>query len=275
MMNRIVLVAAVLSACGSEDRPKGSQIVLTNAGKVPISLLATNTDIVKVVVKSTQVVYIPVVDHFDGDDNPIYATCAAESECAKHQDATCHDGICSIRSNVYGTFYATNFAKGEHDAVALPCDGRDYVVEVYGAVKGNTNSIQESWRSAILTPPVSTTSCSLSSDPGWASLSTPTFRFPTIYAGLPAPYDTFTVAVENLQYPWAAGNWSAACDGTKAISTAANSAVFAAPRVPGPFTCEGTFHLDRSTLVAGEVPWELEYTSPPQTPVPSGDVGLP
>jgi hypothetical protein len=263
------VLAAFVAACGIEPSTT-LPVTFASGGAVPMRALMPETTFVKVAVKTTQVVYTPVL--VDDGDQGTPVPCATDAACSEYQGASCQNGNCATASNVYGMFYVTNFDKGAQTDIRLPCDGKQYTAEVYGAIKGS-NLIQESWVSAPITPPASSTGCTID-PPTWTAFTNPGFDFPTIYVGLPAPYDKYTITVKGLQYPWAASDWAATCNGATPAATTPRAATFAAPKTVDPIICSATFHLDKSLLASGET-WVLQYASPAQTPVPSGGAGFP
>jgi hypothetical protein len=114
------------------------------------------------------------------------------------------------------------------------------------------------------------------------TVANPTFVFPTIYAGLGAPFDTYTVQVQGLGYPWSRASWSMTYAGQPAASPTtyvASGARFASPGAGAttPLTYNGVFHLDGSVLASNETAtsWELLVTQTGPAPVGTGGVPLP
>lgn len=273
MQGRIALPAAILVACGGVESkaPSNPAGAGEAGGQAPITALKASTTQVKVVTKTTKVVSVEVEDDSGGR-----VSCTSDAACSSYDRATCQNGYCTMAVPIYGVFYILNFNKGDRSNIPLPCDGNAYTVEVYGAANldGIQNNIQEVWVSGEIVPPVSDTACTIP-ETGWTAVASPSFSFPTIYVGLPAPYDMYTVGIEGLRYPWTSRSWSSACAGASPVSTTATSATFNSPTSPGTFTCQGLFSLDTSALKSGEAPWIFAYTSPAQRPVPSGGGGFP
>jgi hypothetical protein len=107
---------------------------------------------------------------------------------------------------------ATDAAKAQ--AAATKLIDQDKVAVLIGAT-AVTHEIQEAHAT---TPFTVAADCSVTGL-AWAPATIPAPIFPPIYAGLGAPFDTFTVRFSGLVFPWANDNWRLTyVDGTTIIS---------------------------------------------------------
>jgi hypothetical protein len=290
MCKRLVLVVAMLlGACGTESTsPAGSGDSNPPAGPgggaAPVAPLldATITTNVKVVLKTTRLVDVPVTIYDGATDSSVGVPCTADAQCAAFPGATCKNLACTTTASVNSILYVRNFARAAA-TISVPCDGRLYTAEVYGAgtpAPGGPFAITESHISAPFT--MLTTCATPAVD--WTSVTptNPSFIFPTIYAGLGAPYDTYNVQVQDLAYPWSRDHWSLTYGGQDTIGHPTRysgaSATFDSPASTATLNFTGLFHLHSSLLVGDDTAtsWELKVAPlPGQTPFGSGSVPLP
>ena len=288
-MNKRIALAALtlLVACGTESSPPADSggsnpPVGPDGATIPVASLLPATAFVKVVLKTTSLVDVPVTVYDADTDTSATVPCTADAQCAAFPGTTCRSLRCATTSSVNSIFYVRNFARAAA-TIRVPCDGRVYTAEVYGAgtpAPGAPLPVTESHVSAPFTMP---TTCATPAV-NWTSATPPlpSFTFPTIYAGLGAPYDTFTVSVQNLAYPWSRDRWSLTHSGQDTVNHPTRyggaTATFDSPASTATLSFTGLFHLHSSLLVGDETPtsWELTVApSPGQTPVASGSVPLP
>jgi len=283
MFRRVVFVGAILLAgCGSESNsqpqsgasiPPGSE---AGGGTIAAKALLDTTNVAKVALKVTQLIDTPVSVFDPATESSTPVACAVDADCAAYAGAACKSLLCTTTSSVSSIFYVKNQSGANlNDPVKVPCDGRTYTAEVYGSssTAASPGAIGELWTS---TPFTMSTGCEAAPSVTWTALNPPSLVFPTIYVGLPAPRDQYTVGVQGLAYPWSSTNWSLAQGSVNPVRYAGANATLAAPATNGVLDFTGKFHLDGSLLVSGEtaVSWELAVIGS-KTPVPSGVTPLP
>lgn len=294
MFKRIALVAAVLlAACGTEKAPQAgdgnpADPGTGGGGSVPVASLQANTSTVKVVLKTARAVYTPIT-RYDGaldDFFPVTCTPATEAtDCADYPGAVCQNNQCALITYVPAIFYVRNFTVPA-TGFSVPCDGRTYTAEVYGGSAGVTAGTFDITEAHVSAPFIMPAGCAApalswtSALPAGVSTLLPSYTFPPIYVGLGAPFNTFSVAVSGLRYPWSGADWTLTYAGPPVVSPttyAGGIATFAVPATIDPITFTGLFRLDWSLLLAGEsnTSWTVTRVSAPQTPVQAGPVDLP
>jgi hypothetical protein len=286
MKRYLVLVAAVvLAACGSESKQGTSDgNGGPHVGTVPVTNLVDATTSVKVVLKTTQLVDTPITVYNADTDDFSVVPCTVDATCtALNAGAACKVGLCQTTAPVSKIFYVKNLPRSAA-AMSVPCDGGVYTAEVYGAgnaAAGLPLPITEMHISAPFTMPTSCVVPTLD----WNSVAPPrpTYVFPLIYAGLASlgtQFETFTVSVNNLTYPWSRDNWSLTHSGQDTVLHATKisgaAATFTSPTTTAPLSFTGNFHLNSSLLVTGETAtsWELVVLSTTDQ-VPVGSVAVP
>ena len=276
MCKRIVLVAAVLlAACGTEqssqtnsggtDQPTGPKI-----GQVPGKALGSASNEMKVALRVTTALYAQVTTNPSGDGETFLpVACATTAGCGAGE--VCHQNFCSIESFSNLIFYVKNIAvptPANPPTFPVPCDGRLYTAVLIGATAG-THEIQEAHAT---TPFTVAADCSVTGL-AWAPATIPAPIFPPIYAGLGAPFDTFTVRFSGLVNPWANDNWRLTyVDGTNTISPT-RGGVFPSPATSATLNFTGVYFLHSTLLLAGETATSWSLTLP-YTVTPTATVGV-
>jgi hypothetical protein len=280
---RLAVVGAVLlAACGSqsESQPGPEGPDGPAGGAVPLAELLAGTSYVKVVLKTTEVVRTPVTVYDGGTDTFSNIPCTADAQCTAVQAGTsCYGGLCVSTSYADTVFYARNLAPTPSSTIVVPCDGRTYTAEVYGAgappAAGSPRPITESHVTAPFVMPVGCAGAAVTWRAGLPAL--PALDVPPIYVGLGAPFDTFTVRVASLAYPWSGEGWTLTHGGqAQPTAYAGPTATFAAPSTTAPLTFTGRFRLHRSVAVAEDAatPWELTVSAP-ATPIATAGLPMP
>jgi hypothetical protein len=155
----------------------------------------------------------------------------------------------------------------------VPCDNNPYAVEIYTE---DSNSLILDMKTAPSV--VVGTNCAITSGPNWSDVTKPSLNIPAIYAGLPPPYDTYTVGVNGLGYPFSRSFTMTSAQGTNpavaAKSYSVGGAVFTSPATNAPITFSATFGLDSSILLSadGSMSWQ---TSAQTSATPMGSQQVP
>jgi hypothetical protein len=88
----------------------------------------------------------------------------------------------------------------------------------------------------------------------WADATQPSFTVPKVYVGLSAPYDKYTVSVDNVADPLS-NAWTLKADGASPMT--GTTTTFEAPTTGNPagttLTFTGTFELDSRFLLSDEI----------------------
>jgi hypothetical protein len=283
MCKRIVLVTALLvAACGtgtSEQASPNQEPSDLGGGTIGVGALLSDTTLVKVVVKTTQLVDVAIVVYDGATDTSNVVPCTSDAQCAAFPGAACKSSQCATTSSISSIFYVNNFVPTPTSTFRIPCDGKLYTAEIYGGKPGPAGGqlVNEAHISAPFAVPAN---CALPTVT-WTPAVKPSFTFPTIYAGFGPPYDTYSVQVNGLAYPWARSGWSVTSGQPAVGPTAygAASATFASPGAgaTAPISYTGLFHLDGSMLLRTETAasWELQVTQTGPAPMGTGGVPLP
>jgi hypothetical protein len=315
-----ILGLLLLAACGGNAMSGGTQTGDGNGNTpstgsrrpVATSALSTTTTQAKVVVKTWQSTtsYSVLYQGIDSEGTPTNPfTCNTASDCTNvtgaQKDVACVSNQCANPSQGITServFFTQNFfdiAGGSKVTFYVPCDTTlqiqpIFVAEVYGSASAHTDGkkneafdIQEVHVSDPFTVDKACTvvdAATMGAGVVWDHLVSnplPTLTIPTIYAGLPAPYDHFTVSVGNLR----SASWSPFFILTEtpdniSVNTAGN-AVFSAPTSPTD-TATRTFAapilLDSSALTAEDITSGRTWTqlvSDTATPVMSVPASTP
>lgn len=266
-----LVVTAFLFGCGAETSGGGSTAndppglpVDIRTGSVGFNrVLTAGVTKAKVVLKTTTSKETPVLECDDVSGVCASFPCTpAGGECAAHPGSSCGaGGFCVVTTSTSGIFYVMNVSAPSTSSFTLPvpCDGRTYTAEVYAATSaGSVLQIADAYRAPSI---VVSDTCATTTAPVWAPVAPPSLSVPTIYAGLPAPYDAYTVGVNGLVYPFAPNFTMTSAQGTSpavaARSYSGGGAVFASPTTNDPVDFVATFSLDRSILSSSEAPWQL------------------
>jgi hypothetical protein len=278
MCKRIVLVAAVLfAACGTEpssqtnpggtDQPTGPKI-----SQVPGRALGVASFEMKVALRVTTALYTQVTYNPSGDGETFEPLPCAVG-CATGQ--VCHENFCSVQSFKNVDFYAKNIpvpTPANPPPFPVPCDGRLYSALIIGAfpeAAGGPYQIQEAFAS---TPFTVDANCNVSGL-AWAPATLPDAIFPPIYAGLGAPFDTYTVRFSGLVNPWSSDNWRLTyVDGTNTVSPT-RGGVFNSPTTGATLNFTGVYYLHSSLFVAGDTATSW-YLTLPRSVTPTATVGV-
>jgi hypothetical protein len=289
MKKYIVLVAAVvLAACGTGSSPQkdlgGTDQGGPQIGNVPgTALLGTSLEM-KVVLRVTTAFYTQVVTNPSGDDVTFVPVACPATTCGTGE--VCHQGFCSVEEFKNVDFYVKNIAvpvPANPPSFPVPCDGRLYSAVLFGGFPEPATGRYQIQEVHATTPFTMGTDCSASGlawDTATSAIALPAPIFPQIYAGLGAPYDTFTVRVSGLKNPWSSVSSLTYPDGTNAISPTA-AGVFPSPSTAAPLRFTGQYYVHPSLLATGEAPtswyltmfydvtpWASTGVAPPPTPTP-------
>ena len=279
MCKRIVLVAAVLfAACGTEHssqtNPGGTdQATGPKISQVPGRALVASTEM-KVALRVTTAIFTQVTTNPSGDGETFEpVACTTDAGCGTGE--VCHQNFCSVQSLRNVDFYVKNFLvpnPASPPPFPVPCDGRLYSAVLIGAAPqapGGPYDIQELHAT---TPFTVAADCSVSGL-AWTAGTGPVPNFPPIYAGLGAPFDTYTVRFSGLVNPWANDNWRLTyVDGANTISPT-RGGVFPSPATGGALNFTGVYFLHPTLLVAGETATSWSLTLP-YTVTPTATVGV-
>ena len=280
-------MTALLFGCGAETATQGP--AANEPPGVPAGIpmgrvgfnhdLNTNSKTAKVVLKTSSSTDTPVQAYDAASDSYANVSCTPTgNECASQPGSHCGaGGICVVTTPRYGIFYVSNFTVSDplNFTFPVPCDGNVYAVEIY--TEDATLLIRD-----MKTAPsvVVGTNCAITSGPTWADVTRPSLNLPTIYANLPAPYDTYTVGVNGLAYPFSRSFTMTSVQGTNPAVTAKSysvaGALFASPTTNALINFTATFGLDSSILLSGDgsTSWQLPVLGN-VTPTGSKQVGAP
>jgi hypothetical protein len=293
-MKRIALaVAVLLAACGTETAQQSNEDVggMNGVAALPVTASLVGTT-AKVVLKTAQAVYTPVSVLVNAEleqfSNVSCTDQTAATDCAAFPGAVCHNLLCSTVSFRKNIFYAKNIAAAAGSTIPVPCDGGTYSIEVYGGNAGTaagTFDLVEVHNGAEFQMPNPCPAPASMPSIQWTSWPTntallPTLVWPTIYAGFGAPWDTYSVNVSGLRYPWSP-TWSLGYTGqnttTNPTRIVGTTATLNSPATNTPLVFTATFFLDRSILVSGEVDtaWRLTLGNMSRTPVGAAGVPVP
>ena len=245
------------------------------------ALLVSTTGPVKVVVSLSNSVDTPVLvtdpETLSRDTVP----CTSTADCGPY-GGTCKAlgalgySACATTRDVNTVMYVKNQTGANRaDPAVIPCDGRTYAVEVYGSDSASAPfALTDLWASAPFVMPAGCGPVT----PTWNAQPDPTWAFPTIYAGLPAPYDRYTVQLQ-VSHPFSTAGWSISQGPIAPISYSGTSATFASPAVAPPagtLAFAATLRLDPTLLLSGEAAdsW-VRLVSSATTVVPSSSIPLP
>jgi hypothetical protein len=288
-----ILGFLLLAACGGNGTSGGTQTGdgsgnTPSASRRPVATSAlTASTQAKVVVKTWQstTFYSVIYQGTDSEGTGINPfTCNVDSDCVgkpgAQSNVTCNLNQCANPSpgpTSERVFFAQNFfgiTLGSNVTFYVPCDTTlttqpIFVAEVYGSASAHTDGtkdeafdIGEVYVSDPFTVDKNCTvvnAATMGAGVVWGNIVSnplPTLTIPTIYAGLPAPYDHFTVSVGNLR----SASWSPFFVMTEtpdnvSINTTGN-AVFSAPTSPTDLlqrTFAAQIPLDRSALTAEDI----------------------
>ena len=274
-MKRFALVVAVLlAACGTEKAPQSAagDGAGDGGGSMPVTSLLGITDTVKVVLKTTTVVFSPLSEYDGGTDTNVSIPCTVDATCtAIVAGAVCRSSICGVDAQRNVNFYVRDYPKAAA-AFPVPCDGNLYTAEVIGgrAVTGGGIEITERHVAAPFTMPASCpTPASLPTLSWTSNLSSPGLATPTVYAGMGG---TFNVSVTGLSYPWSRASWGVGYTG-QAPTVVTNVAPFPVPATTEPLSFTGVFYLDASLRTDAVTAWW--YSPPAHIVTPIGMGGFP
>lgn len=284
MCKRIVLVAAVLfAACGTEHssqtNPGGTdQATGPKISQVPGRALGVASHEMKVALRVTTAIFTQVTTNPSGDGETFEpVACTTDAGCGTGQ--VCHQNFCSVESFSNVIFYVKNIPvpnPANPPTFPVPCDGRLYTAVLFGAFPEeatgpNTGPYQI--QEVHATTPFTVDANCVVSGLAWAPATLPAAIVPPIYAGLGAPFDTFTVRFGDLVNPWANDNWRLTyVDGTNTVSPT-RGGVFPSPATAGVLNFTGVYFLHPTLLVAGETAtfWNLTL---PFSVTPTAVVGV-
>lgn len=285
-----VVLAVMLIGCGVETKTQGPTSseppAIPTDGRPMATVgfnraLAAGVTNVKVVLKTTAPAQVPVMV-FDPEGNSyVSVPCTSGGiECSTYTGASCAAGSCVTTVTKTAIFYVKNDTNPPATGYAfpVPCDGKTYAAEIYTAIaSGSTLQLQDLVQAPSVV--VSTDCATVATPPVWSSVPPPSLSIPTVYAGLPAPNDRYTVGVSGDAYPFASSFTLTAQQGTNpavAGTFFGGTAVLAAPTTAGAITLTATFQLDNSILSASDAktPWQW-HVNASATPVGALPVGGP
>jgi hypothetical protein len=245
----LCVVAALVTGCGGDGGAPGIEtgpnipaIPSGPTGAITLPIVA-NTALAKVVVRRNQFVDQPVFD----EEGALIETRQVLAEVWKY--------VANLDPSV--------------STLKLPI-GAAYTIEVLAGDGGTPRKVLAYYKSGLFD-----VIAGESVAPAFTLIANdPTFTIPSIYIGLGAPYDRYTVNVVGVQYPWATSGWSVTSNGVAPVSKSGTNVTFAAPAAAGDVSIAGKFLLDSSVLLAGEssAAWELTPEPASTTTVPFGDV---
>ena len=243
---------------------------------MPLTSLLAITEQVKVVLKTTTVVFNPLSQYDGSTDTNEAVPCTVDSTCTAFvAGAVCRTSICGVDVQRNVNFYVRDYAKGDAE-FPVPCDGTLYSAEVIGgrAAAGGGIEITERHVAAPFTMPASCPTPDTLPTLSWTSnLSSPALATPTVYAGMGG---TFNVSVTGLSYPWSRASWRVGYTGqAPTLVTNALVAPFPVPATTEPLSFTGIFYLDVSLRTDAATAW---WYSPPATivtPVGMGSFPFP
>lgn len=285
MSKRIALVAAVvLAACGTEKAPVDPGSDAGSGAGVPVASLQSNTQTVKVILKTTSQVFTPVTQYEASTDTTTTVACSVVADCAAVGGTACQGGICGNVGPRDVVFTSANLPRTQA-TFQVPCDGNSYTAELIG---GDTTAapftVTERHVATITMPnPCPATPVT----PAWASTIftvplaagiVPTFTVPPVYANMGAPNNFFTVVASNFGAPWASTGWTLSYTGqTGTTQVRGPLATLAAPTSNADITLRATVNLSSSLLSTGEAAnaWSFSFDLPAVTPIASGGVNIP
>jgi hypothetical protein len=243
------------------------------SGPVRSAILTSGVTDAKIVVKATSPVdqFVTLYDPRTDSDRVI--PCASTADCAVYPGSHCAvGGLCAIADLQSKIFYVQNVPVPVSRTVSfpIPCDGKTYVAEIFSATRsGSVLQIADAFRASdIVVDPA----C-VAGTPTWGPIAQPSLGIPTVFENLPAPYNTFSVSVDGLGYPWS-HSFSMSDNGVAPSSYYAIGAVFPSPVTAATQNFVGTFGLDPSILLSGEGTWQLLVTGT-AIPVPTTPVSGP
>jgi hypothetical protein len=275
-----VLFIAAIIGCGQDA---GAPVA--DSGREPGAGVPTRMDLpaaafsmgvtdVKVVLKSVDEVTTPVQVYDEGTDTNWTPTCTVAADCAPFAaNSHCAAGNCAVTRLETAIFYAENVQNPSLNAFTfpVPCDGRHYSAQIFGGTRsGMAIQIVDMQEAAkIVVGP----GCVVTNAPAWNPLARPTLGIPTIYAGLPAPYDTYVVAVNGIASPMGA-TYTMTANGVAAGKYAGPRAVFTSPSTTAVLNFVATLRLENAINPAAEQAWQLAVAGS-ATPVGSTPISGP
>jgi hypothetical protein len=282
-MKRIALVVAVLlAACGTEKAPDdaGTGPVADPGSSIPFASFRNSVATAKIAAKTLTQVFQPAAQYDASTDTTLPLACG-DAACPTGPNATCRNTLCGLMVDQATLLFVRNVATPVAD-FKLPCDGRTYSVEVYGT-DGTLKVLESHVASVTMTSP-----CTTAITPTWTTkdfVATPadagiSYTIPTIYMGMEAPNNDYTVAVNGIVYPWSRAGWSLAESTLAAPVVRGTLATFTVPpamSAPASFTFNGKFLLDASLTVGDEANtgrWWIQVAGS-TVPVAAGTVNLP
>ena len=281
---RCIVCTLILTAAACSGGAVSTSSGWSSAGAVggmPVALHKP-VDTAKIVLKTPQTFLAQVFD-----DQDFIIPCTTDAQCLTgFCDVTVGDQYFHLCVTSYTqtavAFVETIPIQGDaSDRFRVPCDGITYAVEVYGATAGNVNHIDGA--QVYSAPAVAfDTSCGALKLPAagdWTPGVIPSLIAPTVYAGLGAPYDKYTLKFGDVSGPWSGPvATTVTCGG--AAPNAGTAATFNAPAAtapgtnPAPIECQCDFSLAGSLALPNESPWRLTATATIH-PVNTGGVGFP
>lgn len=286
------VLTAALIGCGAQTTTQGPAAndpptVSTDSrpmGTVGINrVFSQGVTNVKVVLKTVVPTQVPVTvfDPEMGSSSTVPCT-SAGSECQAFAGALCGAaGLCVTNGTKKAIVYVMNAANPSLTGFTfpVPCDGVTYSAEVYAAIaSGSTLQLTDMKQAPSVV--VGTDCATVTTQPTWADVPRPSLSVPSsVYAGLPAPNDKYTVGVSGDAYPFSSSFTMTATQGANPAvngTVSGTSAVFAAPATTDVVDLTGTFRLDDSILFASEAktPWQWQATAH-VTPIGTLQVGAP
>jgi hypothetical protein len=282
MRRAIVLGAVLLAACGSDSSSPGDSNAPGFPGVgVSLAPLSVASTTAKVVLNVTRPVHTRVWDE-DGA-----MSCTSNADCTEAVDTTCmldsgdpDYGYC-VWTQIARTVLAVKNQSGAdlNVPVKVPCDGRDYSIDIFGATSGGGQFSIQAPDMRVSNEFTVDMNCAISPAVSWTARSAPTWAFPAIYVGLGPPHHEFTATLQGgVAYPWAFDNWILTqATATSPLRKTASTATFAAPTTNvTALSFTSRLHLQRNLLVAGETAtsWVLEDAQSAPV-IQSVDVSLP
>lgn len=273
-----VCATAALSTCGPDVTSSSNENTSTSTpgwagpvGTLQSPLLGSPT--AKVVVRRAQLVWSPVTIYDGATDSNTPVACTGAADCAAYTGSSCVATLCQQQVMDTSLFYVGNVSAPI--SVKLPCDANSYVVEVYGGSATAPHALALADMKQTSAPVSFPTGCTPAPTPAWTATTAPTLTLPaSIYVGLAAPNDAYTVQIGGLAYPWAASKWGLTAAGVAPTNTG-NPARFLAPTTStADISFAATWYLDTSMLLTGETVTDWVYAAPAvtKTPTPSGSI---
>ncbi|HZZ85254.1 MAG TPA: hypothetical protein VFE30_12005 [Anaeromyxobacteraceae bacterium] len=294
MSKRLVIIGVMsLAACGlgaqqEATSPSSPSSPTTTIGKgsgvsISASALTSVSATAKVVVSQST----PTETLVDAGLETATPACTTDSDCSAFTGAACSAKLhlCTVTTYAKTRFYIQNQAPDattHNVSIPVPCDGRSYSVEVYGADSSTPPVIKEIWTADGIAIP--STACVAPATVPWvdrtaaATSLLPAYSIPAIYDASVPNHPTFTIGVQNLGYPWATstGTWNVTYGAPAVTGTRSSGSVtFNAPAAgTTSISLDGSFRLDGSLTVGTESPWQYSIPATTATVYTSAGIAL-